>query len=345
MVAPAPTEAQEREQPLVDVTVDQCVQVPGDAVRRMVALELGARLLSDADIPEAGDPDWVREASGRDRATRVTLGCGDPGVIRLGVWDPITGKSLDRRVEVGSVGHVSGRARLVALAVAELVQASWLELEVERPPESLPVVDQVEDDDARRVARDTLRERVRRASGPPDSPPRLSTPARPLDLRASVGLRLSGSSPPVAGALRLSVVHRTTESWAWSADVGWARGVRGTSLGDVVFDTCSVGLALRTHRRVESFRWTVGVGGRAQLVLRRGPPEDGVGVLEVSPRYTGGPLFVGSVEWAVLESFGLFFEAEAGWLLRRLVGRVGGEPEATMEGVWVGLSLGAAWRP
>ena len=64
--------------------------------------------------------------------TQVTATCRGT-VAALEVMDPTTGKSLARTVALTEAAP-SGRGRLLALAVAELVVASWSELESNPQP-------------------------------------------------------------------------------------------------------------------------------------------------------------------------------------------------------------------
>lgn len=64
--------------------------------------------------------------------TKVTAVCRST-LAALAVADPTTGKSLERTVALTEAAP-TGRARLLALAVAELVAASWSELQTNPQP-------------------------------------------------------------------------------------------------------------------------------------------------------------------------------------------------------------------
>src|SRR5262249_57015189 len=104
------------------LVVDPCVDAPAGQVRRLLAIDLGA-LLVDPEIPVAG-------------ATRASVGC-DGTLTLLRVDDPVTGKSLTREVDIAS-SPPNARARLVALAVSELISASWTELATNPTPAVSP---------------------------------------------------------------------------------------------------------------------------------------------------------------------------------------------------------------
>ncbi len=69
---------------------------------------------------------------GEGSATQIGVECaGDD--VKLTVDDPLTGKRVERSVSLASVAQES-RARLLALAIAELVRSSWIELQFRRRP-------------------------------------------------------------------------------------------------------------------------------------------------------------------------------------------------------------------
>ena len=88
--------------------------------------------------------------------TRVTATC-QPQVAQLEVNDPTTGKSLGRAVSLMEAPE-NGRARLLALAVAELVAASWSELQTNPKPRA-PAATPLASDAAREAARAAVADR------------------------------------------------------------------------------------------------------------------------------------------------------------------------------------------
>src|SRR4029079_18035478 len=85
--------------------------------QRLAASELRATLVDPA-------PDGT--------VTEVKATCRG-ALAALEVIDPTTGKSLERTV-ARTAAAPNGRARLLALAVAELVVASWSELQTNPEP-------------------------------------------------------------------------------------------------------------------------------------------------------------------------------------------------------------------
>ncbi|MEM6958748.1 MAG: hypothetical protein AAF645_23905 [Myxococcota bacterium] len=88
-----------------------CASIPAEEVRRIVAIELRGRLAEPtAPIGET---------------TRASVTCDGP--VQITVDDPITGKQLLRTIALRD-DEPEVRARVLALAVVELVSASWAEL-------------------------------------------------------------------------------------------------------------------------------------------------------------------------------------------------------------------------
>jgi hypothetical protein len=112
-------EAAALDRPRVSIAIEGCDAPLAQEARRIAAIELRATLID-------GPPDPT--------VTQVTAACGG-AVAALKVVDPTTGKSVERSVVLAEAAP-NGRARLLALAVAELVDASWSELQSNPRPEA-----------------------------------------------------------------------------------------------------------------------------------------------------------------------------------------------------------------
>ncbi len=111
------------ERPRVSIAVVGCEDTLAREAQRIAAIELRAALVEQ-----------TQDAA----TTQVEAACtGDTAAIR--VVDPTTGKSLERSVAL-SITPPSARPRLLALAIAELVSASWYELERNPEPEAPPAL-------------------------------------------------------------------------------------------------------------------------------------------------------------------------------------------------------------
>lgn len=90
-------------------------------MRRIVGIELA---VEPVDVDTLG-------------TTRVRASCTRDATL-LEVDDGVTGKLTSRRIDLEGTARVA-RSRLLALAIAELVSASWAELRL-RPPSDAPPV-------------------------------------------------------------------------------------------------------------------------------------------------------------------------------------------------------------
>jgi hypothetical protein len=109
----------------VTTYVDACVPIELETFHRVLAIELGTSIEYSPDAANARD------------GTMVRVGCNDSG-IELSLIDDVTHKAMQRSVELPQVAPAA-RARLLALAVAEFVVASWVELRLSEPPPIAPV--------------------------------------------------------------------------------------------------------------------------------------------------------------------------------------------------------------
>lgn len=115
--AASPRRAWGTERPRVSIGIAGCDAPLARETQRIAAIELRATLVD-------GAPDAT--------VTQVTASCRGTAA-ELMVIDPTTGKSLGRTVALTEAAS-NGRARLLALAIAELVSASWSELESNPKP-------------------------------------------------------------------------------------------------------------------------------------------------------------------------------------------------------------------
>jgi hypothetical protein len=98
--------------------VSGCASADGAAIERLVGIELRVAVVGTA----AG-------------VTSVRAECAD-SVLRLVVHDPITAKTVERSYDL-STTDARALSRTIALAIAELVTATWSELELEPDAEPL----------------------------------------------------------------------------------------------------------------------------------------------------------------------------------------------------------------
>jgi hypothetical protein len=150
------------ERPRVSINILGCDAALAREAQRIAAIELRATLVDPA-------PDGT--------VTEVKATCR--GVLAtLEVIDPTTGKSLERTVALTEAAP-NGHGRLLALAVAELVVASWSELQSNPEPHAPP---------ATRLAPPAAREAARAA-----------VPERALELAAAFDMHVLASGDVLFG--------------------------------------------------------------------------------------------------------------------------------------------------
>ncbi len=135
-------------EPRLQLRVDSCVKVDLGAVGKLVALELKATISdsTEGDVVRVAVTCQSRFVQIRvdDPQTReaVVNQVDDRPVLEIRVDDPVTGKTLQRFVDL-SLSENKTHSRLLALAIVELVSASWLEA-VANPTPKVPPLKKVQ---------------------------------------------------------------------------------------------------------------------------------------------------------------------------------------------------------
>ncbi|MEM7604020.1 MAG: hypothetical protein AAF411_01585 [Myxococcota bacterium] len=317
LLAPS-VQAQPRQLPLrleLGSELSRCLGGEGEgrvgAVRRIVSLELRGRLADTNDT----------------EVTRADARCGTGARIELEVTDTLTGKVLQRTLDL-SAEDPRARPRLLALGLVELVAASWTELRV-TPEPSAPSPERREvAPEQRAVALEVARER---------DPERRTL--RAVVLRAGGGARLAadGLALRASGLLRVGAGLRLGARWELALGIELARGsVRRAVDFDGGRFPVRVVLDAITLRTALSYRVPLGrnvwLGPSAALLY-------GAGRLDASERTQGatndlgpvvGNLLGGTLGLALgwrLGNLELGLELEGGgWLLGDAATLIG-EPE------------------
>jgi hypothetical protein len=220
----------------VAVNVDPCVPVDHAKLHELLAIELGTS---------------TAQGAGPAAPTRVSVSCSPQG-IELRVQDGVTRKSMARVLPASSFADASS-TRLLALAVAEFVVASWIELSVQPAPAVEPVGPPA-GESARRVAQNVVAERAPRAA-PPDR-----APERTLSLGPALQLWSANEAVLLGAGLRVLLPLADALVWTLSGDFGMASVE--TAYGDLGVFTASLALALALQLRVDAFAFQLGPGGR-----------------------------------------------------------------------------------
>ncbi len=207
--------------------------VDGEQVARILRAELSGDGVTDVSVIRAADSEL-----GLARVTFVAEQCVlDASSLTVQVDDAVTRKHVERTVDLSDVSGAI-RTRTLALAVAELLRASWAELELPEVPESAVLVPET----LRAAMRTRLAEPRERAIGSANyqanvgtslvaivAPPALRVPNETAVWWLGVAL-MGVNERPGRGGVRLSLdrVSLQTRTWSW-----WIRGELGTDVGVV----------------------------------------------------------------------------------------------------------------
>lgn len=295
----------------VTLSMSGCGAISAAEVRRITSIELKLSV----SVPQAAS----------SQATAITIRC-DSGTAELALADGVTAKSLQRSVDLRATAALA-RPRLLALSVAELISASWAELElVQAERASWKQAHKAQLLQVRAV----VKARKRRA---------LEGDAQLLG-----GVRAWSSSWVSYGmGLRLQLARPLNERWAVSLASGLAyeRGSRGEAAGLVELTLLDAQLAALLEARFGKARFGAGPGVRSGLLRALGQPIDPTRV-EGHSAQDGyfGPILQARGTWspgsALLVSAGL----EAGLAARAVQVRVLGEQSAGARDTWLALTLG-----
>lgn len=287
------------------VDLGGCPDVPRDAVERLVRLELRATVVPDGA-----------------QVTRVAARCAPTSAAaELEVRDALTGKSVKRQIDLAAAGPV-GRPRLLALAMIELVSASWSELEIapQLAARAPPAVA------AQALA--SVRQRAPR--------PRVQ-----LGAMGVVHGFFAGTGPVGGAGARL--VLDLPKSVSIPIDLTYERGQPGFDLGSVSVDVLSVAVALTWRREWARAELRLGGGVRGGTARFEGQPRDAT-TIAASSFWTGwiAPAVVLAAAWRPTRRLALELGLDGGWAFSSMVGRVAGTTAVELTGPFIGASLGVA---
>jgi len=285
-----------------------CESVPAAAVRSMVSVELRTGIADTASDVEA---------------TRVIARCSGE-LAAITIDDVLTHKSVSRVIDMAATAPIA-RPHLLALAIVELLAASWYELAV--PPAVQPVTP-VAASPERDAALAFVHARL------PVAPSRQMAVAAIAEvLSFSRVVRLWGGSVEATGDLR---------RWlAWQAALGLAHGTRSTPLGLVTADDASAAVAVAAQARSARLAARVGLGLRLGSAWVSGSPAAGASAAGGSihglwwgPMATVGGRFRGPGPLVWLAA------VEGGVIAHGVVADVQGYASTSLDGPWLRIGLG-----
>lgn len=325
-MAPRAASAQQSfDSPQVSTTLDPCVPVDATLFHRVLEIELGTSI------------DYRSEAPSEPGFTWVHVSCNELG-IELRLDDGITRKSMVRVLDISRVEPAS-RTRLLALAVAEFVVASWVELRFADKPAVDPV-GPAPSERARASAAKVVHARAELTPEP--AAPRVE-PDSTWELAALFRLEGWSTLSTLAPELALRLGQRPTSNFAFvlGADFGLTRV--DVDLGQVELATTSALAAVLFVTRVGRVDLYAGGGGRFGFVHMNGVPGDSRldGKSFFAPY--GGPLMLARLAYRMTGTFMLLAEVEAGLVTLPVVGLSGRSTVIELNGAWVSAGLGAGW--
>jgi len=300
----------------LELTLDAgaCPELPEKRVRELMQLELSAQVAAPA-------------ASERSAAL-VAVSCS-ADEVRIVVSDSTTSKVVSRTFTL-TERERDVRARAVALAAAELVITSFLELVLANPPDHpQPAPAWVTEN--RRAATSIARERTRLG-------PRVDA----LFPFAAFGGTFHAHPAAWGGGLRLSLTWGAGR-FGVDSDLSMTLENVRTSLGDVRTNTWSLGL--RPALRFERGRWlgSAGLGVRVGLARIGGASADPSAIRShvVAGTWVGPLAHVNlGIAFAHLK---LRLGVEGGIASRTAWGTVDGSAQAGVRGPWFLTTLGLGW--
>ncbi len=283
---------------VIELYVDPCIADAAE-VRNVVRVELGDLLTDEPD------------ASG-DHA-HASVGCeGTIAILR--VDDPITHHSLWRRIPLGDDAT---QPRLLALALVELIAASWAEPSEPSAPPALP--------------------------SPPRHPEPLPVAPRPERLALfTTGSTWFSAEPGalVGPGLRAA---SSTRQLGWMIDAQFRAGSTTTSAGTLATDVLALGAAAALHFPTEHARFDVGAGLRAGEVHMAGTPAT---MTEHGSSFWSpwcGAFVVGAATLPITDRLAASLIVEGGHVIAPVAALVDGQRAAAVDGAWLQLDLGVGW--
>jgi hypothetical protein len=317
--SPARAELPVEPSPVV-TTVDPCVPVDLPHFRRLLSIELGTSIDYQPQAPREPGRTWVH------------LACAPAGIV-LNLEDGLTGKSMARILDASDI-EPSDSTRLLALAVAEFVVASWVELRaVPRP--TLPAIGAAPPSAASRVAAQTVQRKL--AEGDPGSQ------VSPWEISAGFGLDTFTSHAVVLPTFSLRMqISLPPVAFALGGDLGFV------SVPVVRDDTRAGGIDVTRTSGLAALLF----GGDLGPVTLWGGPGVRFGVIRMAAEAEidnllskrildphGGVLLLGHVTHRFTDHFGIGLEIELGLVTLPVAASVQDSVLLEFSGAWFSAGL------
>jgi hypothetical protein len=305
-------------EPQVAISIDPCVPVDRAQLERLLAIELGTSTARGGSVATP---------------TRVWVGCTEQG-IELRLEDAVTRKSMTRSLPASSFTNAES-TRLLALAIAEFVVASWIELSVQPEPTVQPIGPELP-----KAARSNAERVVQERAIPPEA-------MYDDSLSAALAVQIWSRNDGVmfGGGLRWWQALLPSLAWAASGEV--AASSVDASFGAVDVTLASLALALAWRIPIGRVTLYTGPGGRVGLTHIAGAPRDATQA-EGKRGYNayGGVIWLNRVEYRASRRLRLGLEIEPGLTTLPVDAVTGGTRAApretvtfALDGFWLTSSL------
>ncbi len=314
--------------PRIRISLHRCLQLKEDLVSGMVHVELKGHVTARSGAVTGGVGAEVR--------------CAKGGVV-IEIFDDDTATLVaTRTVDLTAFG-AGARPRLLALTIAEMVDAVW-ESAAPPAPESLAPAVAEQPVAAASPRADAPVPEVQASAGldiEPPPPPKKVRDLRLYDFAVRVSTRKFAQGPfEFGGSLRGAIAF--DERLVAEGDLSVERGESGTDLGPVSGTTYSLGAWVGLRLDLEPIELRGGVGLRAGVASLAGSPRPEVRAGTVTGGWVG-PMVVVVARWLlsdVMVDLGL----DGGVNLTPVRGRVAGGEEVSIAGGWLGVQLGVGYR-
>lgn len=261
--------------------------------------------------------------------------------IVVTIEDYATTKRVERHVALGDTAETA-RPRALALAVAELLRATWLELTLPEapPPTAVHVPDEV-------------RTAVMRRSAPTPSPPpptggapERETSRRWPDVSVAVAGRAFASTQTLMyGGNAALAVPVLTPSFSLRVDAAGLSGTAHDPLGDVTLGLASAGASLLfTSPREAAVAAAVGPRLELGVAWASGSPVQQGTTSHTGAGFVSTASLLGAFYFRLTERWKLAVELEGGATLASFEARADSRRVTSVDGAMFGVAIGLARR-
>lgn len=328
----AQDDAARQDERQVMLDLEDCLGADADAVRRILAAELGDTLIAfgrESDVPDAD--------------LLVRADCGIESAIVVLTHAP-TALRFEQRVDLANAAP-NARTRLLALSLAELVASTWAAAEALPPP--APPAPPRPRPSAPEPASSPPPEPEPIPAPLPDPDLPLPPPTRPVGVRAVAAFRVSGAPAHVSGGAGLGLEVGLPFNLGVGADFRYEQGEADVGpLGDVVMRVAWGTLLALVRPIVDWSSVSVGVGAKLGVAWLEGRPNAGVEGLTHSG-FVAGPVVATHVALHLAGAGYLHVGLELSWITTSVAGvhRVTGESLASFSGPQMTLTAGFEIQP